>query len=451
MIKQVFNAFLIACMLVIATNAQNWTSFRGNNAAGVADGSNPPTQWNAEKSVNIAWKTEIPGLGHSSPVVWGERVFITTAINSSGQSQLVHGDTQTAESANDLTKHAWRVYCLDKQTGKILWDKTVYEGVPKVKRHVKSSHANPTPATDGKYLVTLFGSEGLFCFDLNGKLLWQQNLGLLDGGWTPAPGTQWGFGSSPLIYKNLVIVQCDTQSQAFLAAYNLADGKRVWMTKRDEDTSWSSPTIYEGKNRAELIASGTKFYRGYDPATGKELWRIADGTDVKIPTPVVANDLIYLGGGSAQQRRTFLAVRPGGDGEIKPDVSGQTNKQIVWTNPAKPHVVTPIVYGDFLYVCTDNGILTTYNAKTGDPGYRMRIGGGGSFSASPVAADGKVYFTSEDGEVFVIKAGATYELLAQNPLGEVIMATPAIVKDMLIVRGEHHVFGIKENVAAKAQ
>lgn len=442
-------AILIA--LALATPAQNWASFRGNNGSGVADGSNPPAHWDAEKSLNISWKTPIPGLGHSSPIVWGDRVFVTTAISGNPQSKFQHGDVQSIESVNDTSQHQWRVFCLDKQSGRLIWEKSVSAGIPKVKRHLKSSHANSTPATDGKYVVVFLGSEGLYCFDFAGKLLWNQNLGLLDGGWTPAPGAQWGFGSSPIIYKNLAIVQCDTQSQSFLAAYNLADGKRVWMTPRGEDTSWSSPVIYEGKSRIELITSGTKYYRGYDPLTGKEFWRFADGADVKIPTPVVGHDLLYFGGGTSHSQHFFYAVRPGADGDIILNKGESSNKQVAWMNLAKPHVVTPIVYGEYLYVCTDNGVLSQFDAKTGEPSYRARLGEGGSFSASPVAADGKLYFASEDGEVFVIKAGNKFELISRNPLGEVLMATPAISKDMLIVRGEHHLFGIKESASSRAQ
>jgi outer membrane protein assembly factor BamB len=435
----------INVLLASAAMAQNWPSFRGTQASGVADGTNPPVTWDVEKSANIAWKTPIPGLAHSSPVVWGDRIFVTTAISSESNPQFEHGLTETAAAAKDTSKHSWRVYCLDKNSGRILWEKTVREGAPKVSRHVKSSHANSTPATDGKYLVAFFGSEGLFCFDLNGKLLWQQDLGVLDGGWTPAKGLYWGFGSSPVIYKNLVIVQCDTQSQSFLAAFNLADGKQVWRTTREEDTSWSTPTVVETSGRAELIASGTKFFRGYDPLTGKELWRLADGADVKIPTPVAAHGLYFLGGGSALDKLYFYAIRAGAKGEIKHLAGGAANVGIAWESTAiKPHVVTPIVYGDYLYVCTDAGILTQYNAKTGEAGFRGRLGRGTAFNASPVAADGKMYFASEDGEVFVIKTGATFELLSRNPVGEVMMATPAITDRMIILRGQHHVFGIKE-------
>lgn len=427
--------------LASVVQAQNWPSFRGQNGAGVGDGNDPPTAWDVEKSINVLWKTPIPGLGHSSPVVWEDRIFVTTAISSDAKSEFVHGLTETGASANDNSKHSWRVYCLNKNTGSIIWEKTIYEGVPKVKRHVKASYANPTPATDGKHLVISFGSEGLYCFDLGGKLLWKQDLGILDGGWSADAGSHWGFGSSPIIYKQFAIVQCDTQNQSFVAAFNLADGKRVWQTTREEDSSWSTPTIYEGKNGAELITSGTKYYRGYDPLTGKELWRMADGVDVKIPTPIATNDLYFLGGGGSNSRRAFYAVRAGVKGEIKPGEAD--TKSIAWqSSQIRPHIVTPIVYGDYLYVCTDNGILSQYQARTGEPTFRARLGSGGSFSSSPVAANGKLYFASEDGDVFVIKAGPTFELLARNTMGEVMMATPAIAGKMIIIRGQNHVFGI---------
>lgn len=242
-------------------------------------------------------------------------------------------------------------------------------------------------------------------------------------------------------------MQCDAQNQAFIAAFKLADGQRVWQTTREEDSSWSTPAIYEGKDHAELITSGTKCYRGYDPLTGKELWRLVDGVDVKIPTPIIAHDLYFLTGGDSRARRTFYAMRAGVKGEIKPAASADGGGNIAWQSPViKPHIVTPIVYGDYLCVCTDNGVLTQYQAKTGEPSYRARLGNGGSFSASPVAADGRLYFASEDGDVFVIKAGSTYELMARNLMGEVLIATPAIAGQMIIIRGQHQVFGIREKV-----
>jgi outer membrane protein assembly factor BamB len=433
---------LLAFLLVLGSVglSQNWPSFRGPHGSGISADGDPPVVWDAEKSTNTIWKTTIPGLGHSSPVVWGDRVFVTTAVSSLGKSDFVHGLTETAASAADVSRHRWQVFCLDRKTGRIKWQKTVFKGEPKVKRHVKASYANSTPATDGKHLVVLFGSEGLYCLDVNGKLLWKQDLGVLDGGWSAGPGFHWGFGSSPIIYRNLVIVQCDTQNQSFIAAYDISTGSQVWRTARREDTSWSTPTIYETDGRAELITSGTKYYQGYDPLNGKELWRLSDGADVKIPTPIAASGLYFLGGGSTQASRSFYAVRAGTRGEIRvAEIASDSG--IAWRNPViRPHVVTPIVYGDNLFVCTDNGILTQYNALSGEPGYRARLGRGGSFSASPVAAAGRLYFANEDGDVFVIKAGPQYELLAVNAIGEVVFATPAISGKMIIVRGQNHVF-----------
>jgi len=427
-----------------AVGAQNWPSFRGPKASGVADGLNPPTTWDAEQGINILWKTPVPGLGHSSPIVWDDRVFVTTAVSSDPQSPFEHGEPGP-RAVQHRSQHSWRVYALDLSTGGIVWQRIVGEGVPKVGRHVKASHANSTPVTDGVHLVAFFASEGLFCFDLDGNLLWKRDLGTLVGGSSELPGEQWGFGSSPIIYQGLVIVQADVQNESFIAAYNLEDGTRAWYVARDEDTSWSTPTLYEGDERAELIVSGTNYFRGYDPLTGQELWRLADGRGVKILTPVVAKDLFFLGGGPSYARPVFYALRAGANGEIPLPEEGETSETVAWKNRAHPQVITPLVYGEHLYVVRNNGILTVYDANTGERLNRWRVGGrGGAFTASPVASDGRIYLASEDGDVFVIKAGTRDELIARNPIGEVILATPAISRGMIIIRSQHHVFGIKE-------
>ena len=424
--------------------AQNWPSFRGPNASGVADGQNPPTTWDAAKSDNIRWKTAIPGLGHSSPIVWGDRVFVTTAISSDPNSEFRPGLVEVFESAKDVSRHSWRVYCLDKNTGRILWERTAHEGAPRSKRHPTSSQANSTPATDGKHLVVFFGSEGLYNYDLDGNLLWKQDLGLIKAGSYFNPDDDWGAGSSPIIYKNLVIVQCDIQKNSFLAAYDIGDGKQVWRTTRDELPTWSTPTVHEGKTRAELITNARNI-RGYDPLTGKELWRLSGKADYTVATPVVGHDLIFFTDGFPEQ--PFFAIRLGATGDISLKDSALSNDYVAWSKKrgGQWYLLTPIVYGDLLYTCSGNGILACYNPKTGDRIYHQRLGGKpASFTASPVAADGKLYFTSQDGNVFIVKAGPKYELLATNPLGEVAMATPAISGGMIFVRTQHHVFGIGE-------
>jgi outer membrane protein assembly factor BamB len=442
--------FSLLIFLVASAVAQNWPQFRGLNASGIAEGKPTPTKWNAEKNENIAWKVEIPGLAHSSPVVWQDKLFLTTAVSSDPKSVFRSGLYGDVDSAEDVSKHSWKVYCLDKKTGKILWEQTAYEGAPKTKRHIKSTFANASPATDGKYIVAFFGSEGLYCYDLKGKLKWKVDLGVLNAGWFFDPDYEWGTASSPIIYKDLVIVQCDVQKGSFIAAYNLKDGKQVWKTPREEIPSWGTPTIVESKARVELVTNATKAARGYDPLTGKELWMLKGNPEITSTTPIAAHDLIYIC--NSYNKRFLAAIKQGAaSGDISLKAGETTNGAVAWslTNSGS-YQPSPLSYGEYLYVCNNNGALSVHNAKTGERLYQERVGRqGGSFSASPVAADGKLYFSSEDGDVFVLKAGATYELLATNPIGEVLMATPAISDGMLFIRGQKHLFAIAEKAASK--
>ena len=440
---KIFGFCLLICLTTMA-QAQNWPAFRGPQTSGVADGQALPTTWDAAKSTNVLWKTPIPGLGHSSPVVWGDRVFITTAI-SSATNTAYNPKNDDVKPADDSAVHQWRIYCLNKRTGKVIWSQTAYSGVPKAKRHLKATQANSTPVTDGRFVVAAFGSEGLYCYDLNGKLLWKQDLGVLNPGYVGQPDLAWGYASSPTIYKDLAIVQCDLHHDSFIAAFNLKDGKRVWFTPRDELPAWSTPVIYEGKARTELITSGSKYYRGYDPLTGKELWRLADNCQVKVPSPVIAHDLFYLSGGNPRGRE-FYVVRPNASGDISLSSGQDSNASVAWRKMrGSPYTPTPLVYGDHLYICNDNGVLTVYNAKTGEQVYTQRIGTTGStFSASPIAANGNIYLASEDGEVFVIKAGPVYHLLATNKMGEALMATPAVSDGIMLIRGQQHLFAVKK-------
>ncbi len=323
--------------------------------------------------------------------------------------------------------------------------------MPRTKRHIKSTFANPTPATDGKYLVAFFGSEGLYCYDLKGKLKWKQDLGVLDAGWFFDPDYQWGMASSPIIYKNLVIVQCDIQKDSFIAAYDLKSGKQVWKTSREEIPSWGTPTVVEGKTRAELVTNATKAVRAYDPLTGKELWKLVGNPEVTATTPVAANDLIYICN-SYRPNQPIYAIKQGvASGDISLKDGKNSNDFVAWSvQRGGSYMPTPLVYGDYLYVCANHGVLTAWNAKTGERVWQNRLADkGGAFSASPVAADGKIYLSSEDGEVQVVRAGAKYELLSTNPMGEVMMATPAISDGMIFIRGQHHLFAVAENAGAK--
>ena len=442
----------IAAAAGSAALAQDWPQFRGPSATGVAEGKTTPTNWDATKSQNVLWKTPIPGLAHSSPVVWGDKIFVTTAVNSTPKDETRYGFYGDVEPVKDDPKHTWKVYAIDKRTGKILWERVAYEGMPKVKRHPKSTHADATPVTDGKHVVALFGSHGLYVYDMSGKLQWKQDLGVLDSGWFYDPDYQWEYGSSPVIYKNLVIVQADIQKDSFIAAYDLKTGRQVWKTMRaGELPGWSTPTIYEGKTRAELITSGAKAIRAYDPMTGKELWKLGPMSEITTPTPFVAHDLIFVTSGYAPIQPIY-AIKPGATGDISLKENQETNEFIVWSKkPGGPYMPTHVAYGDQLYTVSSQGVLTAYNAKTGERLFQERIAGkGGAFSASPVAAGGKLYFSSEDGEVFVVKAGPKYEFLSTNPVGEVMMATPAISDGVVIVRGLKHLYAFGEPAPAKA-
>jgi outer membrane protein assembly factor BamB len=432
--------------------AQNWPQFRGPGATGVAEGSAQPAKWDAASQTNVRWKTPIPGLSHSSPVVWGNKVFVMTAV-SSGTDEKKFGLYGDVKPVKDDPKHTYKVYALDKNSGKILWERIAFDGIPKIKRHPKSSHAASTPVTDGKYLIALFGSEGLYAFDLNGKQLWKQDVGVLDAGWFYDVDYQWEYASSPIIYKNMVIIQADIQKDSFIAAYDIKNGKLLWKTPREgELPGWSSPTVYEGKTRAELVTAGAKAIRGYDPLTGKELWKLGPMAEIATPTPFAAHDLIFVTSGYRPVQPIY-AIKPGASGDLTLKEKQTSSEFIGWSKDrGGPYMPTPIVYGDIFYACSNNGVLTAYNAKTGERIYQERLGGtGGAFTASPVASDGKIYLSSEDGDVFVVKAGAKYELLSKNPVGEVMMATPAISDGLLIVRTVSTVFAFGEGPVSKKQ
>ena len=432
------HAAVIALVVLFAVSVRaqtgNWPAFRGDNAAGVAATGHPPSVWDVGSSRNIRWKLALPGLGHSSPIVWGDRVYVTAAVpleKTSDELKIGDSDEAGIDPAKDLVRHSWRLYAIDRATGKVVWERTAHEGVPRIKRHAKSSHASATPATNGKVVVALFGSEGLFCFDANGTILWKQDLGVMDLGLVDDPTYQWGPASSPIIVDNLAIVQNDRHKDSYLIAFDLATGKEAWRSPRAEWPAWSTPVVMRAAAGTELVTNSPHYIRGHDPRTGKELWRVQDpGGEVKVVTPVAAEGMVIVTGGYPSGARPIYAIRPGGE--------------IAWkADNGSPYTPTPLVYDGLLYVLRDNGVVTVYEVKTGARIYQQRLAvGAGGFSASPVAADGRVYFTSEDGDVFVVRAGRTFELLARNTMGQVCMASPAISGDLLIVRTRSMLYGI---------
>jgi len=416
----------------------NWPQFRGPDASGVADGYKRPTEWDVSAGKNVKWKTAIPGLGHSSPVIWGDRVFVTTAVSSKGESFLKVGLYGESPDNPEQYEHDYRVYCLEKKSGKVLWERSAYQGVPKVKRHIKASHANPTPATDGKHLVVSFGSEGLYCYDLDGKLLWERDLGILDSGPVEVADLQWGYASSPVIHDGRVLVQVDVRGPSYIAALDVETGNDIWRTPRSDNPTWSTPTVVKSESRTQVVCNGYKHVAGYDFETGKELWHLSGGGDVPVPTPVLGHDLLFITNAHGGDAPVY-AIRTNASGDISLHDGAASNEHIQWAQMRiGNYMQTPLVYGDLLYCCRDSGIVSVYDARTGKKQYRARLAGGMGFTASPVAADGKVYFTSEEGDVFVIKAGPEHELLAQNDLGEISMASPAISEGVLYFRTQGH-------------
>lgn len=444
-----FSPFL-ACWLgfgvpSIAAPSQQWPSFRGPRASGVMEGFSTAVEWNVEKQENIAWKAPISGLGHSSPAIWDQRIFITTAVRKNGPSELKVGLYGDIEPINDATEHTWKLYCLDQKSGKVLWEQAVLAGVPKLQRHPKSSHANSTPAADGLHVVTLFGSEGLYCYAAEGNLLWKKDLGSLDSGYYMVPEAQWGFGSSPVIHKDKVIVQCDVQKGSFLAVFSLKDGAEVWRRSRVEVPTWSTPAVHEIGGKAQIIVNGYRHLGGYDLATGEEVWKMSGGGDIPVPTPIFAHGFFFITNAHGG-RAPIYAIRAAAKGDITGRGQETSSEHVAWSLDRRGNYMqTPLVYGEYLYCCHDTGVLSCFEAKTGSQLYRRRLGGGRSgFTASPVAAAGKLYFTSEDGDVYVVQAGPEFKLLATNTLGETCMATPAISEGTLFFRTRGHVVAVAE-------
>lgn len=421
----------------------DWPQFRGISAAGISEGSAAPSAWNVAEGRNVLWKTPIPGLGLSSPVVWGDQLFVSTAISGKSDAKLKPGLYGDIESVEDDTPHEWRVYCLNKKTGAIVWQRTARTGVPKIKRHMKNSHANSTLATDGQRLIAFFGSEGVYAYDLAGKPLWQKDLGVLDAGFYMVPEAQWETGSSPVIHDGVVIIQADVQKGSFLAAFDARDGRERWRVARTDVPTWGTPTVHIVNGQPQIIVNGMRHVGGYDLKTGKEIWKLSGGGDIPVPTPVVSDGLIYITNAHGPASPVY-AIRDTASGDISLAAGTSSNAGVAWSSPRDGgYMCTPLAYRGLVYIVKYNGVLTVFDAKTGERKYQERLSGGTSaFTASPVANDGKVYLANEDGQVFVIKAGPAYELVSLNEMGTTVLATPAISEGRLLFRTPQHVISI---------
>jgi outer membrane protein assembly factor BamB len=420
---------------------QQWPSFRGPMASGYLENVKTQSIWDLEKLINIKWKTPIPGLAHSCPIIWNNLLFITTATTNKNDELLKVGLYGDIDEADDSKETEFKVYCLNKNTGKIIWEKIAHKGIPKSKRHTKASQANCTPATDGKYLVVHFGSEGLYCYDLNGNLIWKKDMGILNPGPYTDPGVEWGYSSSPIIFRDQIIVQCDIPKNPYIASPDIATGNEKWRTSRgDEVSTWCTPAIYSKDGKTQVIANGYKQICGYEFETGKQIWRLSNGGDAPAPTPVIANDLIYLNSAHGPFSPIFV-VKPNAQGDITLAADSTKNQYIVWSiKRGGAYMQTPLIYQGYLYNLQINGTLTCFNALTGETKYKQNLNK--AFTASGIAADGKLYFSAEDGNIYVIQAGPEYKLIATNKLNDICMASPAISANTLFFRTQHYVIAV---------
>ena len=429
----------------------SWPSFRGPGASGTADGQNLPDTWNGGTGDGVLWRLAVPGLAHASPVVWGHRVFLTSAVSARGNATFKPGLYGDGDASDDRSRHKWIVYAVDKRTGTVEWERVAVEGEPRNKRHIKSTYASASPATDGRVVVAWFGSEGVHAYDVTGKPLWKVDLGRVDMGAYNLPSYEWGPASSPIIWNGMVFLQCDTQADSFVLALDAYTGRTIWKTDRQELPSWGTPTVVTTGAGAELITNGSNYIRSYDARTGKELWKIGGSSKITAPTPIAADGLVVVASGRAPERPLF-AIRPGARGDLTLPGGQTSSEAVAWSKTGRgSYMPTPLVYRGILYVLNNNGLFDAYELATGAEIYRQRVEPVGSgFSASPVAADGRVYLPGEDGDILVVAAGREFKRLAANPMGDLIMATPALSDGVMYVRTASALFAIGRSGARRA-
>lgn len=424
---------------------RQWSMYRRYLATGVMDQTNLPDLWDIQSNKNIKWKIEIPGLGLSCPVIWGDKVFITTAISEKDAEGLKTGIYGDIGSVNEQSVHEWKVYCIDKQSGALIWEKTACRGVPEQKRHPKSSHANCTPATDGRYVVAFFGSEGLYCYDMDGNLQWEKDFGLLRSVFFAVESAEWEFASSPLIYQGKLIIQCDVMENSFIAAYDLASGKELWKKKREEYPGWCTPNIYLNEGKVCVAVNGYKHRGGYDFETGDEIWRMSGGGDIQIPTPVTGHGLIYFNSAHGRQS-PILAIKNNARGVITLRDDETYNEFVKWSLPrGGSYMQTLLIYEDLLYNLGWNGALQCYDALTGEKIYDEKMGRAESFTGSPVASDSKLYIVNDEGKVYVVQSGRNFKVLAENDLHGTCMVTPAITENIIFFRTQKYLIAVSKN------
>ena len=414
----------------------HWAQWRGPDGQGIASDAGVPLEWSATK--NVLWKTAIPGRGYSSPVVWGDRIFLTTAIEGDvvpGAKPVKHmlegQEFAHPEGVGADRQHSFKVVALDAASGRILWEKTAWEGTPYDTRHRRGSFAAPTPVSDGTLVYAYFGGEGLYTYDFQGNLKW---------GWKTGGIASFGVGvgTSPVLHEGILIVQCDEDNgeKSFIVGLERKTGKEVWRTPRNVEVSWATPILVRSGDRDELVTAGSQAIIGYDPATGRELWRMKGLASNAVPSPVAGDGLVVLSSG--YPAKIAVAVRPGGSGDVT-----ETGRVLWKYDKGTAYVPSPILVNGLVYLVTDKGLVSCLDAKTGKVHYEGgRPPVGASYMSSPVAVAGHLLLSSMDGDTVVLKTGTVHEIVRSNPLGEPIAASPAVVAGRIYIRGEHHLFAI---------
>jgi outer membrane protein assembly factor BamB len=413
----------------------NWPHWRGPRADGSAPRGNPPLKWDA--TTNIVWKTALPGRGASTPIVWGDQVFVLSAIDTGRKADpkdLPRPDPRFQKKTNaPTTYHQFVVLAIDRKTGKIRWQRTAAERVPHEGHHLTHSYAAGSPTTDGKRLYLSFGSQGVYCYDLDGKLLWSRNLGRLE------TRLGWGEASTPVIHDGKLFLTWDQEAPSFITALDAATGKTLWKTDRDEPSSWATPLVVTHKGKTQVIVPGTRKVRSYDGATGEVVWTSEGLTINCIPSPVQRGEVVYVMAGYGKAIGAAISL----------DATGDVSKsdKLLWKIEAgTPYVPSPVLAGDRLWFTLANvGFVTCIDAQSGKVLINsVRLGALKSLYASPVAAADRIYFTSREGKTIVLKQADKIEILSTNSLDEEIDASPAVVGRQLFLRGAKHLWCIEE-------
>jgi outer membrane protein assembly factor BamB len=429
--KPILTIFVFLVGAGSITGADNWPRFRGPNADGVApDNAGLPTTWTTTE--NVQWVADVPGWGWSCPIVWGDRVFLSTVIgdeeNLTPSKGLYLGEGVRVP-ANGV--HHWMVYCFDLNSGKEIWKHETHTGRPQVPRHPKSTYAAETATTDGERLYVLFGDLGLYCYDLDGEPLWSQEIK------PQKTARDYGAAASPVVHDGQVFVVYDNLESSWIAAFDAHSGKQRWRTARDETHSWATPFVWQNEVRTEIVVPGKKRNRSYS-LEGKLLWEFNGRmSSLVIPSPFAAHGMCYIASGYVgDAHRPTFAVKPGATGDITGDGDFEDSEFIAWyQGTSSSYNPSQIVYGDYLYTLYDRGFLTCHDARTGEEVYgKRRFSPRGSFTSSPWAYNGHLFFLSEDGLTYAVKAGPEFEIVGRSQLDELSIASPAVVGDKLLIR-----------------